>query len=151
VSLRLLHTSCLAQIPSAPIRLDPGIIIPNPSIPGSILTIILVGGEQLRAATLNSTQILKQDQELAVINQGKFYLRSHDLSRSMLPYGTTMLQKLTNKAKRLIPRQFNRWIKTLEMPVPLTMKDEREGVSLAADSICGHGGVRDRGVGASRE
>lgn len=73
MSLRLSHASCLAQIPSAPIRLDPGIIIPNPSFPGSIPTIILVGGEQLRAATLNATQILDQDQELAVTSQGKFY------------------------------------------------------------------------------
>lgn len=61
----------------------------------------------------------------------------------MLPYVTTMLQKLTNKAKRLIPRQFNHWIKTLEMPVLVTMKDERKGVSLAEDSICGHGGGHD--------
>jgi hypothetical protein len=110
VSLRLSHASCLAQIPSAPIRLDPEISIQNPSFSGSIPTIILVGGEQLRAATLNATQILDQDRELAVTNQGKFCLRSHDLSRSMLPYVTTMLQKLT-KAKRFIPRQFNYWIK----------------------------------------
>jgi hypothetical protein len=63
-----------------------------------------------------------------------------------------MLQKLANKAKQLIPRQFNHWVKTLEVPVLLTMKDERKEVSLAEDSICRHGGVHDpRGVSASRE
>jgi hypothetical protein len=70
----------------------------------------------------------------------------------MLPHVATMLQKLTNKAKRLISRQFNHWIKTLEMPVVLAMKDEQKGVSLAEDSICEHSGVYDPGgVGESRE
>jgi hypothetical protein len=72
MSLRLSHASCLAHIPSAPIRVGPGIIIPNTSLPGRIPTIILVGGEQLRTVALNATQSLDQDQEPAVTNQGRF-------------------------------------------------------------------------------
>jgi hypothetical protein len=70
VSLRLSHAFCLVHIPPAPIRLDPG-VLPNLSFPESIPTRILVGGEQLQVAALDATQILDQDQEPAVTNQGK--------------------------------------------------------------------------------
>jgi hypothetical protein len=64
VSLRLSHASCGAQIPSAPIRLDPRVIIPNHSFPGNNKILILVRGEQLQPTALNASQILDQPERL---------------------------------------------------------------------------------------